>query len=367
MQKWTNHIKIDLKDQLITQIVTEDSLFFDIETTGFSPSSTQVYLIGCAIRIEDQFVIHQFFAESKEDEVLILKDFLLLLENYQTLITYNGIGFDVPYLKAKCEYYHLKEPFGKKDFLDIFKIVSSLKFLLKLPNYKQKSIETFLGVSRKDTFSGGELIKVYEEYMLHPTQNLMELLRQHNYEDVLGMKDLLPILAYRSFFDGGYLITDIESNRYHAFDGTEQKELILTLKNHLPLPKQVSYCYQDYYLVCNRETSKLRIHIYEGELKFFFKNYKDYYYLPAEDLAIHKDIASFVAKEYRKKATVSTCYTKKDALFLPQCKSVITPAFSKNYKDKITYFELSDDFINDPQLIKCYVEHILEIMSIQKH
>ena len=40
----------------------------------------------------------------------------------------------------------------KKDYIDIYKEVSGLKFLLKLPDYKQKTIERFLGLSRMILF-----------------------------------------------------------------------------------------------------------------------------------------------------------------------------------------------------------------------
>ena len=65
MQKWTDRIKLDLNQQLVTDVFTENALFFDIETTGFSPASTFVYLIGCARRVENQIIIDQYFAESK--------------------------------------------------------------------------------------------------------------------------------------------------------------------------------------------------------------------------------------------------------------------------------------------------------------
>lgn len=49
--------------------------------------------------------------------------------------------------------------------LDIFKELSPIKPLLRLENYKQKSIEAFLGIDREDKYSGGELINVYYEYL----------------------------------------------------------------------------------------------------------------------------------------------------------------------------------------------------------
>lgn len=367
MQKWTNSVPLDLNNKLILQVFTEDALFFDIETTGFSPASTQLYLIGCAKRCGDKMIIEQYFAESSEDEVTILSCFLKLLENYQTLITFNGIGFDIPYIKAKCDAYQLKETFVDKDYIDLFKIVSSLKFLLKLPNYKQKTIESFLGIAREDVFDGGQLINVYQEYVRRPSEYQMYFLKQHNYEDVLGMLDLLPILSYSNFLKGGYTLTSVESNIYTDYEGQPQKELIFSFLNDIPVPKRISYGYNEFYLTCNGKDSKLSVRLYDGALKYFFEDYKDYYYLPEEDVAVHKDVAASVDKAYRKKATASTCYAKKASIFLPQYKKIVEPVFYKERKDKVSYFELSDAFIDSSKMLRDYVDHIFKLMSKQKH
>jgi len=367
MQKWTNTVSLDKNNHLIQQVFTEDALFFDIETTGFSPATTQLYLIGCAKRCNDNMIIEQYFAESPEDESIILSAFIKLLENYKTIITFNGIGFDIPYIKAKCDTYDLNESFLEKDYIDLFKIVSSLKFLLKLPNYKQKSIENFLGIKREDTFDGGQLINVYREYVRRPSEYQMYFLKQHNYEDVLGMLDLLPILAYSNLLKGGYRLISIESNSYTDYDGISQKELIFSLENDIPIPKRVSYGLENFYLTCNGKDTRLSVHLYEGELKYYFENYKDYYYLPEEDIAVFKNVAASVDKSHKKKATASTCYTKKHSIFLPQYKAIVEPAFYMERKDKISFFELSDEFINSNQMLRKYVDHVLKQMSKQKH
>jgi hypothetical protein len=179
------------KSQLLELLFDTSSIFFDIETTGFSPAHSSIYLIGCARRIGESVQIDQFFAETPADEKEVVSSFLDILKDCRTIISYNGIGFDIPFLKAKCDSYKLKEQFKDFNYLDIFKSVSKLKFLLKLPNYKQKTLESFLGLSREDRYSGGDLINVYQEYCKSPDPQKEELLLLHNYEDVLGMMDLL--------------------------------------------------------------------------------------------------------------------------------------------------------------------------------
>lgn len=141
----------------------------------------------------------------------------------------------------------------------------------------------------------------------------MFFLKQHNYEDVLGMTGLIAIRSYRKLFDGAFTVNSTETNIYKDRNGIPQKELILTLQNQYPIPQRVSCQTDAFYLICDGMQSKLRIHLFEGTLKFFFDHPEDYYYLPAEDMAIHKSVATYVDKDFRKKATADNCYTKKDA------------------------------------------------------
>lgn len=53
--------------EIANDIFREDVIFFDIETTGFSPARTSLYLIGCATRDQSGVCITQFFAEQKKN------------------------------------------------------------------------------------------------------------------------------------------------------------------------------------------------------------------------------------------------------------------------------------------------------------
>lgn len=350
------------KDALSERLFDEHAIFFDIETTGFSPASSSIYMIGCARRIDTQIHIDQFFAETPSEEKTILAAFLELLESYGTIISFNGIGFDIPFLKAKCGQYKLSEHFGDFEYLDIFKSVSRLKFLLKLPNYKQKTLEAFLKLPRDDAASGGELINVYHEYVKNPTEEGRRLLHLHNYEDVLGMTELLPILSYIEIFNGSFSILSTRVDKYHGYDGKSGEELIITMQNDYPVPRRISHKLGDFYLMISPARTSIRVPVYSGELRYFYPNHKDYYYLPEEDMAIHKSVASFVDKKYRENARANNCYNRKSGNFLPQYTSIMQPEFRREYKDKITYFELTDDFCSSDVMLRRYVDHVLKHM-----
>lgn len=363
MKQWHEELPFDFSNPAIQNNFTENSIFFDIETTGFSSSYTSVYLIGCAARNGKHLIVDQFFAETPKEESQVIQAFLRLLAHYDTILTFNGIGFDIPYLKGRCKALGIAENLSSFSYIDIFKAVSRLKFLLKLPNYKQKTIESFLGIGRNDTFHGGELIDIYKEYAASPSEHALFLLKQHNYEDVTDMPLLLTVMSYQNLFDGGFMVEDIKAHQYASYDGNgDKKELLITLKNDLSVPQKASCGFEDFYLVTQDDKSQLRVGLYDGELKFFFDDYKDYCYLPGEDISVHKSVASYVDPAHRKKATAGSCYTKKHAIFLPQYEDIKGPAFRQNKKDKKSYFELTADFASSEDLLHRYAAHILKVL-----
>ena len=366
MQTWHKELNFDNTDTLTNALFAEDSVFFDIETTGFSPANTSLYLIGCARRKGNIICIDQFFADTPDEEHLILAAFLELSKPYRTLITFNGLGFDIHYLTAKCQTYGMPAPFLEFSNLDIFRALSKFKKIFKLPNLKQKTVEKFLGIGREDLYSGGDLINVYHQYVATQEEEARYLLQIHNYEDVLGMIDLLPILSYPQIFQGAFTVDSIVKNLYEDYQSITKNECIITLKNQYPVPKRISYGFDQFYLTSYQDNTKLSIKIYSGELKYFYPNYKDYYYLPEEDTAIHKSVAFYVDKNYRTKAKAATCYSKKTGCFLPQHQVVVSPYFKLEYHDKITYFELTDEFIDNETDVKAYVMHVLSLLLMAK-
>ena len=71
----------------------QDFLFTDIETTGLSPARHQIYCIGAAYMTENTYRICQFFAETPEEEPLILKEFLNLFQSLPqaVLLTFKDV------------------------------------------------------------------------------------------------------------------------------------------------------------------------------------------------------------------------------------------------------------------------------------
>ncbi len=341
----------------------ERILFIDIETTGFTARSSYLYLIGCAYFLAGKWRTIQWMAEDYSQEADILKAFFEFAKLYRYLIHFNGNNFDLPFITQKCEQLSLPYSFDNFKGIDLYKRIAPYKFFLKLPNCKQKTLEQFLGIDRKDVFSGGELIGIYHDYVKNPTEFSENALFLHNADDLRGMLETLPMLSYYDLFNLPVKAKKVQANSYRDVNGGKRKELIITLSLEQPLPKPVTASVSNCYFKGDGAEAALKIPIYEEELKYFYSNYHDYYYLPAEDVALHKSVAGFVDKEHRVAATAATCYTRKFASYLPQWDILFEPFFKRDYRSKELFFELTNDMKKDRQAFCKYASHVLTMMA----
>lgn len=337
-------------------------LFLDIETTGFSAATSTVYLIGCIFHEKDCFYSIQWFAENPQEESIILKEFILFCDQYRTLIHFNGNRFDVPYLTQKAKQYNLADPFSNMTAIDLYKRVVPCKHFLKLPDCRQKTIELFLNVSRDDLFHGGELISVYQAYVLHPDSELFNQLIQHNADDLSGLVLILPILAYSDLFFKPLRVKKVQANYYKDITGEKKQEILMSLAFPTKLPVAISYGNNNCYFTGSGNYGTLKVPIFDEEMKYYYSNYKDYYFLPVEDMALHKSVSSFVSKENRTPATAHTCYTRKRSLYLPQWEVLFEPFFKRDYDETELFFELTEEFKQHRDAFSHYASHIMQML-----
>ena len=363
--KTISYIFNQLKTKYDLSLVTDPqkALFIDIETTGLSPKTSTIYLIGACYYKDWEWHGIQWFAETPMEEESILHSFFDFARDFSTLIHFNGNQFDLPFIKTRCENLGLNYSFDSFEGIDIYKRVALCKHFLQLPNCKQKSIEKFLRIEREDLYSGGELIPIYQEYATTPTPESQELLLLHNKDDLKGMLEILPILSYGDIFNKPVRATKVQANYYRDLNGKKQQELVIRLKLASAVPIPISYHANDCYITIEEDHAALRVPVYTEELKYFYTNYKEYYYLPMEDVAMHKSVASFVDKEHRIPATAATCYTRKYSSYLPMWDYVLEPFFRREYKSPLLFFELTDEFKTDREAFSKYASHILEMLG----
>ena len=156
--------------------------FLDIETTGLSPQSSIITLVG--ILDTDgyhPFVYHQNLSDLRE-----------ALEKYDLIVTYNGASFDLPFVE-----YHFGSVFRHKAHIDLRHVLGRLGLKGGL-----KSIENQMGVARPSELSalnGYDAVRMWRMWARGDEGALNTLIR-YNAEDVLSLPKLAEI-AYRRIAD----------------------------------------------------------------------------------------------------------------------------------------------------------------------
>ena len=324
-------------------------LFFDIETTGFSRKYHQIYLIGAAACLDGSWNLFQWLAQTPEEEAELIHSFLDFSRDYDTLIHFNGTRFDLPFLEARARARNLSWELSFQESIDLMEGIRPYKTLCQLENCKQKSIEKLLGLSsREDTMTGGELIPVYREYVKNPNEEGRTLLLLHNADDVRCMTGLTQIGLIHDFFHGIF-----------RFTGCIQKpnQLTLSYENALCLPFLLNHSWDYWDIRVKGNRLSITIPVLHTTMKHFYKNYRDYYYLPDEDMVVHKSIARFVDKGHRQKATRQNCCIKQTGSFLPQPGPLILPDFVMDLTDSITFLP-ETGWQEDPAFAERYLQEL---------
>lgn len=364
-------------------ISLEDTLLYDIETTGLNPKSSQLYLLGILLFHKENSEFIQYFAESVLDEEEILEQFFQLCKTKRVLISFNGEGFDNRFIETMAKSYgkHPLHLYLKQ--LDLFKLIRKRKKFYGLESCSLKSCERFLGIYREDRYSGGELISVYREYLQNKDSEKKNLLLLHNREDIQNLPALFSFLAYENIFQGNvyfqrmeFLVGDKmkETNYNHQKDNSLQiKDLELEerqnshtseklcLKFSLPssVPVPLTLTPKNFLLEIKETSLCLTVPLYQGELCYFFKDYKDYEFIPSEDRAVHKSLANMYPKEMREKAKASTAYQKMKTSFLPVFQEK-EKVFKKTYQDKQCFIPFKENTFESISP----VEYLLSFLKI---
>lgn len=282
-------------------------LFFDIETTGLFWKNSSLYLIGCISKESSDWYQEQWFAETPGEEEEILCQFMNKAANYSCFIHFNGNSFDVPYLQHKCSYYKVEDTFSSRAQLDLYQVFSSLKNFLPTPSMKQKDLEMFLQTNRKDPYTGKDLITIYKKYVSVPNELDLNALLLHNAEDIDGLLHILNFYAMLDLFRGN-VASECTANLIPSIVADNVYDLLIQTTTPFSFPTTFSLRREREYLTWKGNMLSLKVSIQDGNLRFYYPDYKNYYYLPEEDYAIHKSLGTYVDKGHRVNATKETCY-----------------------------------------------------------
>ena len=348
-------------------------LYFDIETTGFKADRSSLYMIGWAVRDHSavlssapSWTVTQVLAEDRPEERLLLEKFTHLLSRYDTVIAFNGERFDLPYLRDKCAQHGIPDPFSGIRILDLYRDIRPYRKILGMEKLNQKAVERFLGIRRTDPYDGGQLIDVYRLYRDHAAPDpdwSLDALFLHNYEDILGMLQMTPLTAYDPAFRSdlpvrsALLPPPCSTEEAHPDCG----EGVLSLMREIPLPLPVPFSFDrgTFRLEGREKELTVRIPLLKQTLRHFFPDYRNYYYLPQEDRAVHASVGRFVDPAFRKPAKAETCYVKKESIFLPGAPEGVSALFRASCREKQQWFEMTQEFLGDQEKLGIYFDSLI--------
>lgn len=341
----------------------EDICFFDIETTGLASATSNIYLIGAGYfdKAQNEFNVIQWFADDYDSEKEMLERFVTFADRHKVLMQYNGNAFDIPFVRTKCKRHNVDfSRIENKKHLDIYVALRKYAKPLGLENKKLKSFENYIGIAREDKFDGGALIEVYVEYihnklMRKENEPLLHLLLLHNYEDIVGLSQVSVLLFLKELGS-----MQVKYEQAEIYD-----ECYLRLIYSGNFPYECSFMLDgNIECRCSDNQIILIVQIRKDTMKYYFTDYKDYYYMIEEGKVIHKSVAVYTEPSVRRKAVKSECFVTKEGKFLPVkksgCFSDKMHIFREDYTSKDYYIEIDGGLLCDSVFFEKYFAQVFD-------
>lgn len=326
-----NYMDLSLTDEKILEIFSKISaerlIFFDIETTGLSWKNAMVFLIGVLYKRDGRWQMEQWFLDDPSAEKELLVRSCSALAEGTCLIHYNGKQFDLPFLKGRCQALDVPCAWEACSQMDLYQILRPYQKLFGLEHLRLADLEGYLGFPRSSELSGRKCASVYRKYVLEKQPAQAGLLFDHNREDLTGLLHGIRALAYPALFSGHFHLEACQM---------VEDTLSCTLRPDIPLPKPFSLdCHPRPWVISGSgQQVRADFALENGRLKMYHPDHKDHYYLPKEDMAVHKSVGAYVDQAHRVQATALTCYT---------------------------WFPCSLEFMRDLERVEVYVRHCLAL------
>lgn len=155
--------------------------YLDIETTGFIGGRSYPTVVGIAVDFPGDWLTEQLVGDDITSDAI-----LHILTGVTTIYTFNGAGFDLPFLAWRPGV-DLRRRFEHHDLMR-----SSRRAGLK---GGLKAIEKALGIPRRLPDMGGyDAVLLWRKYRREQNQAALDMLLEYNREDVENLRVLRAIL-----------------------------------------------------------------------------------------------------------------------------------------------------------------------------
>jgi hypothetical protein len=184
------------RDESFQSLDLSSALFIDLETTGLSGGTGVVpFLVGLGYYRDDKFWVTQFFLGDLAEEERMISELASFFSqmNFQSVVSYNGKGFDIPLLETRFILH--RQPF-------LLSSLPHLDFLYSarsLWRHKHQSCRLYhlsrevVQADRSEDIPSAEVPWRYFQYLRTGNFELMEPVLYHNQEDILSLLGVVVI------------------------------------------------------------------------------------------------------------------------------------------------------------------------------
>ena len=164
------------------------SFLLDLETTGFA--STPIFLAGCLVPHEEDFLLLQYFARDYAEEKALIAAVSEALSRADVLITFNGKSYDLPLIRDRAAMHGVRwrEPDLHLDLLHH----ARRRYKSTLPDCRLGTLEwACFGRKRHKDVHGSEIPRLYHDYVRSGDFEPLLPVFHHNIFDLLTLSSLV--------------------------------------------------------------------------------------------------------------------------------------------------------------------------------
>ena len=273
--------KIFLFDTASAPEIPEGTCAFNLITDGYYWRTSNILQSDITFPENNAFTKITYSPEPGKisDEYDVLAETISSLKKFSHIITFNGNSFAFPYLRNKSAAYEICYKIDEIQSSDLYILFKSLYHLLGIPSRKLKDYLNFLEYKGTD--------------------------------DSAGLMASLQLAPYLDFLEGGLELRSVQK---------ENDGIIFTFRLNKAVPERISYPFSSFYLILEGDRGKLSAKLFDGSLRVYHSDYKNYDFLINEGYAVHKSISSFMDRSKKEPAAIDNAYTllRADGAFLTE-------------------------------------------------
>ena len=166
-------------------------LFIDTETTGLGGGAgTVAFEIGLGWIEHRGMVIRQYVMRDYNEEAAMLEEIAGLFRRFDTIVSFNGKGFDLPLLESRMTMNRIRLPVTTWPQFDLLHAARRV-YKLRLGRCNLARLEAAVfGQARKDDLPGALVPQRYFDYLKTKEFALLEDVLAHNKQDIQSLAEL---------------------------------------------------------------------------------------------------------------------------------------------------------------------------------